>query len=79
MELAMIKIKLIGIVLGGLILLGGAAGANAAGLPAYPRDCARRVEHREFKLRQAERDHGFRSWQADRERRELDRARYECR
>lgn len=75
----MIKTKLVGIILGGLALLGGAAGARAAGMPDYPRDCERRIEHKRYDVDRAIRGHGYYSRQADHERRELRRAEYECR
>jgi hypothetical protein len=75
----MIKAKVIGIVMGSLMLLGGAGIASAANGPDWGRDCERRIEHRRFELDRAVRDHGFYSRQAEHERRDLARARYECR
>lgn len=75
----MIKTKLMGTILGGLVLLGAAAGAGAATFPGYPRDCERRIEHRRDDMDRAIRHHGYYSWQADHERRELRRTEEACR
>jgi hypothetical protein len=75
----MIKTKLIGIILGGLVLLGGATGASAATFSAYPHDCERRIAQRQYDVDRAVRRHGYYSWQADHERRELRRTERACR
>ena len=74
----MIRTKLIGFMLGGLMLLAGAGVASAASVP-WGRDCAQRIEHRRFELNRAVERHGYRSWQAENARRDLARAEYECR
>jgi hypothetical protein len=63
-----------GIALGGLMLLGTGGAAQAANGPI----CERRIAHERFELNRAIARHGFYSGQANFERRELARARYEC-
>jgi len=41
--------------------------------------CYRHVRHQHHELDEAIHDHGYNSWQADRERRKLDQIRDECR
>ena len=63
-----------GIALGGLMLLGTGGVAQAANGPI----CDRRIAHERFELNRAIARHGFYSGQANFERRELARVRYEC-
>ena len=62
-----------GIALGGLMLLGSTGAAQAAGAPYR---C--RIAQERFELNRAVARHGFYSGQANFERRELARVRYEC-
>ena len=64
-----------GIALGGLMLLGSTGAAQAAGAPYR---CDRRIAQERFALDHAIARHGFYSGQANFERRELARVRYEC-
>jgi hypothetical protein len=68
------KAKVLGIALGAVLLLGAASAASAADW-----DCARRIDHEQHELDRAIAHHGYYSPQADHERRELARVRYECR
>jgi len=69
------KIKWLAVMLGALVMFGGAGVAQAA-----DRDdaCYRKISKEERELDRAIRRHGFYSRQADHERRELDRLRWEC-
>lgn len=69
------KGRLLGIALGALIMLGGAAGAQADG---WSRRCEDRIAHERIELDRAVARHGYYSHQADHERRELDRLYAEC-
>jgi len=66
------------IVLGALVMFGGAGAAQAAG---RDRDdaCYRKVREEERELNRAIERHGFYSRQANHERRDLDKARDKCR
>jgi hypothetical protein len=64
--------KLFGIILGTTLLLAGAGAAKA------DEWCARQIRHERHELNEAIRHHGFYSWQANRERRELDRVLDRC-
>jgi hypothetical protein len=64
------KGKVLGILLGALIMLGGAAGAQADG---WSRRCEDRIAYDRAVAR-----HGYYSRQADHERRELDRLYAQC-
>jgi hypothetical protein len=63
-----------GIALGGLMLLGTGGAAQAANSPV----CDRRTAHERLELDRAVARHGFYSCQANFDRRELARLRYEC-
>jgi len=65
--------KLSGIILGMLLIFGTAGSARA------DEWCSRQVRHERHELNQAIHQHGYYSWQADHERRELDRVRDQCR
>jgi len=69
---------LLAIVLGALVMFGGAGTARAMG---NDRDdsCYRKVREEERELDRAIERHGFYSRQADHERRDLERAREKCR
>jgi hypothetical protein len=69
------KSLLLGVTFGGLMFFGNAATAGAAD---WGDRCAQRINHEQFELDRAIARHGYRSWQADHERRELHRIRYEC-
>jgi hypothetical protein len=69
-----IKKMFFGAALGGLMLLGTGSAASAAAGPV----CERRVAHERVELDRAIARHGFYSPQANLERRELARVRYEC-
>jgi hypothetical protein len=69
------KLLLLGVALGGLMFLGNAGTAGAAD---WGDRCAQRIRHEQFELDRAIARHGYRSWQAGHERRELNRIRYEC-
>jgi len=64
--------KLLGIILGAMLIFGTAGSAQADDW------CARHIRHERHELYEAIRHHGYYSWQADHERRELDRLRSEC-
>jgi hypothetical protein len=66
-------VKSFGIIWGALLVLGAAGAARADGW------CYKHVRHQQHELDEAIHDHGYRSWQADRERRKLDQIRGECR
>lgn len=68
------KKMLYGIALGGLMLLGTGGAAQAANGPV----CDRRIVRERIELNRAIARHGFYSGQANFERRELARVRYEC-
>jgi hypothetical protein len=70
------KTMKLAIVLGALVMLGGAGTANAD-----RRDdaCYRNVQQQERELNRAIERHGFYSRQADHERRDVERAREKCR
>jgi hypothetical protein len=63
-----------GIALGGLMLLGTGGAAQAANGPV----CDRRIAHERLELDRAVARHGFYSGQANFDRRQLARLRYEC-
>ena len=65
--------KLSGIILGMLLIFTTAGSAKADDW------CYRHVRHQQHELDEAIHDHGYNSWQADRERRKLDQIRDECR
>jgi hypothetical protein len=65
--------KLSGIILGMLLVFGTAGMAKADDW------CARHVRHDRHELNEPIRHHGYYSWEANHARRELDRARYQCR
>jgi len=66
-------VKLFGIILGAMLILTTAGAARAEDW------CARHIRHEHHELNEAIRHHGYDSWQANHERRELDRLREECR
>jgi len=70
------NLKMLAIVLGALVMFGGAGTAKADG-----RDdaCYRNVRQQERELNRAVERHGFNSRQADHERRDVERAREKCR
>ncbi len=63
-----------GIALGGIILMGSASAASAAGGPI----CDRRIAHERLELNRSVARYGFYSGPAIQERRELARLRFEC-
>lgn len=65
--------KLSGIILGTLLIVGAAGSAKADDW------CSRQIRQERRELNKAIRHHGYYSWQADHERRELDRVRDQCR
>ncbi|MGC1964911.1 MAG: hypothetical protein WA673_00545 [Candidatus Acidiferrales bacterium] len=69
------KWLLLAVALGGLTFLGNAGTVRAAD---WSDCCAQRINHEQFELDRAVARHGYRSWQAEHERRELNRLRYEC-
>jgi hypothetical protein len=69
------KSLLLGVALGGLMFLGNAGTVRAAD---WGDRCAQRINHQQFELDRAIARHGYRSWQANHERRELNRICYEC-
>jgi uncharacterized membrane protein YccC len=69
------KARVLGIALGALIALGGAAATRADSW----RSCERKIEHEQRDLDRAIARHGYYSRQANHERRELDRAYDRCR
>ncbi|MFZ0818913.1 MAG: hypothetical protein WAM91_02510 [Candidatus Acidiferrales bacterium] len=71
------KIKLLAVLLGALVMFGGAGVAQAS--DRYRDDgCYRKISNEERELDRAIRKHGYYSRQADSERRELARLHYEC-
>jgi hypothetical protein len=66
-------VKLFGIILGAMLILTLAGAARAEDW------CTRQIRHEHHELSEAIRHHGYYSWQADHERRELDRLRDQCR
>lgn len=70
------KGKLLGIIVGALVALGGATAASANG---WERHCDKRIAHEQHELDRAIAHHGYYSRQANHERRELDRLYAECR
>jgi len=52
---------------------------GTAGLAKADDWCYKHAKHQQHELDEAIRDHGYHSWQADRERRKLDQIRDECR
>jgi hypothetical protein len=66
-------VKSFGIILGALLVLGASETARADNW------CYKHVRHQRHELDEAIHDHGYRSWQADRERRKLNQIRDECR
>jgi hypothetical protein len=66
-------VKSCGIILGALLILGTAGAARADDW------CYKHVRHQQHELDEAIHDHGYNSWQADRERRKLDQIRDQCR
>ncbi len=71
------KASLSGLALGTVLMLGGASPARAA--DNWSRGCNARINHEQRELDRAIRQHGYRSWQAQQERRELNRAIANCR
>lgn len=69
------KAMFAGIVLGALLILGGASTARADNW----RSCEEKIEHEQHELDRAIARHGNYSQQADHERRELDRLYAKCR
>lgn len=67
------SVKLSGIILGALLILGMAGSAGAEDW------CAKHIRHAQHELDEAIHDHGYYSKQADHRRRELDRILDECR
>jgi hypothetical protein len=65
--------RLFAIVLGALLVFGTAGSAQADDW------CARHIRHERHELNEAIRNHGYYSWQANHERRELDRVLDQCR
>jgi hypothetical protein len=65
--------KLSGIILAMLLICGTAGSAKAADW------CSREIRHERHELNEAVRHHGYYSWQADHQRRDLDRVRDQCR
>lgn len=61
-------------IMGALLLVG----AGSAAWADSPKDCAKRVQHAEKNLRDAERKHGRHSRQAAQRRREVEQARMKC-
>lgn len=70
------NVKLLAIVLGALVMFGGAGTAKADG--RY-NACYRNVRQQELELNRAIERHGFYSRQADHERRDVEKAREKCR
>jgi hypothetical protein len=71
------KIKLFAVLLGALVMFGG-AGAAQANDRLRDDACYHKINKEEHELDRAIRKHGYYSRQADNERRELARLRYEC-
>ena len=69
------KSLLLGVALSGLMLLGTAGTARA---DDWRDRCGERINHEQHELDRAIARHGYDSRQADHERRELNRLRYEC-
>ena len=69
------KLMLAAVAFGGLLLWGTSGSASAA--DARPA-CDQRLRQEQFELDRAVARHGFYSRQADHERREIARLRYEC-
>lgn len=65
--------------LSGIILLGVVSLVAGAGTAKADDWCARHFRHERHELNEAIRHHGYYSWQANHERRELDRLRDQCR
>jgi hypothetical protein len=70
------KTMTLAIVLGALVMFGGAGTARADSREAA---CYRNVQQQERELNRAIERYGFRSRQADHERRDVERAREKCR
>jgi hypothetical protein len=72
------NLKMFAILLGALVMFGGAGSAQAMG---NDRDdaCYRKVRDEERELNRAIERHGYNSRQADHERRDLEKAREKCR
>jgi hypothetical protein len=66
-------VKLFGIILGAMLIFTTSGSARAEDW------CARQIRHEHHELNEAIRHHGYYSWQASHERRELDRLRDQCR
>jgi hypothetical protein len=64
--------KLFGIILGAVLILGAAGSAGAEDW------CSRHIRYERHELNEAVRHHGYYSWQANHERREVDRLRNQC-
>jgi hypothetical protein len=73
---ALRKAVLLGVALSGLMLVGTAGTARA---DDGRERCGERINHEQRELDRAIARHGYYSRQADRERRELNRLRYQCR
>ncbi len=71
------KTSLLGLALGAVLMLGGASPARAA--DDWGRGCNARINQQRHDLDRAVRQHRYRSWQAQQERRELNRAIATCR
>lgn len=69
------KLSLTAGLLGALVMFAGAGTAQAASRS----DCYRAIQRQEIRVDRAEERHGFRSRQAEHERRELARLRERCR
>lgn len=69
------KVTLLATLIGALVMFGGAGTAQAAGRA----DCYRAIQRQEIRVDRAVDRHGFRSRQAEHERRELERLRERCR
>jgi hypothetical protein len=65
--------KLSGLIAAMMLLFG------TAGLAKADDWCYKHAKHQQHELDEAIHDHGYHSWQADRERRKLDQIRDECR
>jgi hypothetical protein len=66
---------LVGVALGGLMLVGTAGTARA---DDWTEHCRERINHEQRELDRAIARHGYYSSQAEHERRELNRLRYQC-
>src|SRR5438105_1224405 len=70
----LLKMTIVPTLMGGFLLFGGTPNAHA-----ISRDgCYRNVQNWEYKLNHDVNRHGYNSWQANHDRRELREARYSC-